>query len=202
MAPALGVGWLGVSRSLVRSATVTTCGYLSASTPPSASRFSTRSASIRTGGGIGYAALAHGRRASTVASPPNVDAGVETRLLTVGVPKEAGDENRVSQSPDSIRNLIKSGFSVVVQAGAGNASSFSDADYEAAGAKIGSRDAAFGADIVLKVHAPQPGEVRCILLERAGVCAWESASSFAPDLDFRCHFSGPRLMRYRCTRLT
>jgi NAD(P) transhydrogenase len=38
--------------------------------------------------------------------------------LTIGVIKETfPGENRVSQSPDSVRNLVKEGFTVVVQAG-------------------------------------------------------------------------------------
>lgn len=38
--------------------------------------------------------------------------------LTIGVLKETfGGENRVSQTPDSIRSLVNAGFNVVVQAG-------------------------------------------------------------------------------------
>ena len=55
--------------------------------------------------------------------------------LTVGVAKETFPlEKRVVQSPESVALLVKSGFNVQVQAGAGEASKYSDAAYEEAGA--------------------------------------------------------------------
>ena len=46
------------------------------------------------------------------------DQGVPYEELTVGVLKEEEQgENRVSQSPDTVKNLVKAGFTVVVERG-------------------------------------------------------------------------------------
>ena len=51
--------------------------------------------------------------------------------------------------------LKKAGFkNVIVESGAGISANFSDADYEKAGATIGSTKEAFNQDIVLKVRPP------------------------------------------------
>ncbi|SPQ97116.1 unnamed protein product (mitochondrion) [Plasmodiophora brassicae] len=82
--------------------------------------------------------------------------GIPYANLTIGVPKEVADgEARVAQTPDTCAALVRKGFRVVVQSGAGAASNFSDADYAAAGATIVPTAAdAFNADIVLKVRPP------------------------------------------------
>lgn len=59
-------------------------------------------------------------------------------------------------TPEGIQRLIKAGYkSVLVEKGAGVASSVSDQDYEKAGATIVSTKEAFQADLVLKVRPPQ-----------------------------------------------
>jgi NAD(P) transhydrogenase subunit alpha len=69
-------------------------------------------------------------------------------------------ERRVALIPDTVSRLVKAGFDVWVEAGAGDLSFFADAAYEAAGATV-IADAAtlWGeADIVLKVKPPQQRE--------------------------------------------
>ena len=80
--------------------------------------------------------------------------GTSYEELTVGVPKERFPlEKRVAATPESVQRLVKPGFNVVMEAGAGEASHFSDADYEAAGAKIVSKDDVWKeSDIVMKVR--------------------------------------------------
>ena len=57
--------------------------------------------------------------------------------MTIGIPKEVKiQEHRVSMIPSSARELIKRGHRVVVEAGAGAASSYPNSEYEAAGAEI------------------------------------------------------------------
>ena len=71
--------------------------------------------------------------------------------MIVGVVKEASlGERRVSATPVTVGQLLSLGYSVVVDAGAGEAASFRDRDYVAAGATIGE---ATDADIVLGVNA-------------------------------------------------
>src|ERR1700710_1760148 len=74
------------------------------------------------------------------------------------------DETRVAAPPDSVKKLIGLGFSVVIEAGAGTAASFGDADYAAAGASIvaGLTEALSNANVVLKVRAPADEEVAAL----------------------------------------
>lgn len=82
--------------------------------------------------------------------------------LVIGVPKEtAAGEKRVATVPEIVEKLIKLGFTVAVQSGAGEAANFSDEAYRAAGAEIVDGAAALWAraDIVFKVRPPSPEEV-------------------------------------------
>ncbi len=79
--------------------------------------------------------------------------------MIIGVPKEIKDnEYRVSMTPAGTHELVDAGHTVLVETGAGEGSHFSDSDYEAAGAKIVSRDEAWGAEMVIKVKEPLPDE--------------------------------------------
>src|SRR5580765_6604723 len=81
----------------------------------------------------------------------------------IGVPREVfPGEKRVATVPDVVPKLAKLGFGVIVQSGAGEAASISDAAYEAAGARIvaDAASAWSGADIIFKVRAPTLDEVR------------------------------------------
>ncbi len=77
--------------------------------------------------------------------------------MIIAIPKEiVPQEHRVAASPQSVRRLLKQGFEVRIETGAGRAAFFSDADYKAAGAKvIGNPEALFSeADVVAKVQNP------------------------------------------------
>ena len=74
--------------------------------------------------------------------------------MIVGVPRESfPGERRVALVPLSVPNLVKAGFEVVVEAGAGVAAGYLDAEYAAKGAKIVSdRTEVFrSADVVVQV---------------------------------------------------
>ncbi len=78
--------------------------------------------------------------------------------MMIGVPREVHPgERRVAATPETVQQLIKLGFAVTVQAGAGEAASFGDAAYDAAGASVVPDASSLyaAADIVLKVRAPQ-----------------------------------------------
>ena len=80
-----------------------------------------------------------------------------TSPLTVGVPTEIKDnENRVSVAPDGVAELAHTGHTVLVQAGAGTGSRFSDEEFADAGATIvADADAVFEAsDLIVKVKEP------------------------------------------------
>lgn len=82
--------------------------------------------------------------------------------LLIGVPKEtAPGEKRVATVPEAVEKLIKLGFSVAIESGAGDAANCSDEAYRAVGAQV-LPDAATlwaQADIVFKVRAPSSAEV-------------------------------------------
>eukprot|EP00536_Pseudo-nitzschia_multiseries_P018046 jgi/Psemu1/328717/estExt_fgenesh1_pg.C_20840002 len=82
--------------------------------------------------------------------------------LTIGVIKETfKGENRVSQTPDSVSGLVKAGFTVIVESGAGDNASFSDSLYMDAGAVVLSdAEQVFqDADIITKIRPPSDDEV-------------------------------------------
>jgi H+-translocating NAD(P) transhydrogenase subunit alpha len=84
---------------------------------------------------------------------------------TIGVPRETfAGEKRVATVPDVVEKLIKLGFGVHVETGAGAAANFDDAAYEAAGARIAASAAELyaGSDLIFKVRAPTPDEIALI----------------------------------------
>src|SRR5258705_7626430 len=77
----------------------------------------------------------------------------------IAVPREtAAGEKRVATVPEVVEKLIKLGFRVAVQSGAGDAANFSDESYRAAGAEV-MQDVWPSADIIFKVRAPSAAEV-------------------------------------------
>jgi H+-translocating NAD(P) transhydrogenase subunit alpha len=87
----------------------------------------------------------------------------EEGALIIGVVRESQPgEARVSATPDTAAQLIKLGYEVVVEPGAGAGSKFTDEAYAAAGARIGE---ALKADIVLGVNAPSAAQLDAL---RAG----------------------------------
>ena len=82
--------------------------------------------------------------------------------LLIGVPKEVfPGEKRVATVPEVVQKLIKQGFRVAVEAGAGDAAQINDDAYRAAGAEIVADRATLWAmsDIVFKVRGPNRDEV-------------------------------------------
>jgi len=82
--------------------------------------------------------------------------------MRIGVPKEtAAGEKRIATVPDVVQKLVKLGFTVAVQSGAGDAANFSDDTYREAGAEVlpTAADVWARSDIVFKVRAPSADEV-------------------------------------------
>ena len=80
--------------------------------------------------------------------------------MRIGVPRETRPrETRVSATPATVVQLVKLGYDVVVESGAGAASSFPDEAYAEAGATVGTTEDAWGADVVLRVNAPATDEI-------------------------------------------
>ena len=83
--------------------------------------------------------------------------------MQIGVPKEtAPNERRVALVPDAVGRLVKAGYEIVVEQGAGAGAAFPDEAFRAAGATlVGAPADVFGrSDVVLKVQPPTPAEIR------------------------------------------
>ena len=95
-------------------------------------------------------------------TPTTVAPETSKRSQRIGVPREVfPGEKRVATVPEVVEKLIKLGFSVAVESGAGDAANCSDEAYRAAGATVISDVAELWAtsDIVFKVSVPTPEEV-------------------------------------------
>lgn len=81
--------------------------------------------------------------------------------MKVAIPTEIkNSEYRVAITPAGVHDLVANGHDVAIQAGAGSGSSITDAEYEAAGARIvPDADAVWDdAELILKVKEPTPAE--------------------------------------------
>ena len=80
--------------------------------------------------------------------------------MIVGVPREIkNEEYRVAMTPNGAKEFVNAGHSVIVEAGAGIGSGFSDDQYKAAGAELAPVDDVFArADMIYKVKEPLPSE--------------------------------------------
>ncbi|MEI7056276.1 Re/Si-specific NAD(P)(+) transhydrogenase subunit alpha [Nocardioides sp. CCNWLW239] len=83
--------------------------------------------------------------------------------MLIGVTRETKPgETRVAATPATVKQLTGLGYDVVIEGGAGEASSFTDEAYAEAGARIGTAADAWGADLVFRVNAPSIGEVELL----------------------------------------
>jgi alanine dehydrogenase len=90
--------------------------------------------------------------------------------MRIGVPTEIkSHEYRVGMTPSGVRELVRAGHEIVVQAGAGLGVGISDGEYQAAGARLEPDvEALFRAvDLIVKVKEPQP--IECARLRRGQI---------------------------------
>jgi len=88
--------------------------------------------------------------------------------MHIGVPAETRThEARVAATPETVKKYVQAGHRVTIERGAGAAASFTDDAYEAVGAELVEADAAFSADLVLKVQSPS--ETELAFVKRGGV---------------------------------
>jgi H+-translocating NAD(P) transhydrogenase subunit alpha len=80
--------------------------------------------------------------------------------MRIGVPKETAEgERRVALIPDVVKSLRSSELDVAVESGAGVDAGHPDPEYSEAGAEVDGADAAWGADVVLRVAVPTGEEI-------------------------------------------
>ena len=82
--------------------------------------------------------------------------------VSLTVLKEAKSETRVAATPETVKKMSAKGISVTVEAGAGAASGFTDADYKSAGASLAKAvgPALKKSDVVMGVRAPSAAQVK------------------------------------------
>ena len=79
--------------------------------------------------------------------------------MIIGVPKEVKiQEYRVAIVPGGVKELVEAGHEVLIEAGAGVGSGFSDQEYMLSGARIVSTKEAWGVELVVKVKEPLRSE--------------------------------------------
>ena len=84
--------------------------------------------------------------------------------LFIGIPKETShQERRICLTPDAVNSLTSHGHRVMVEAGAGESSSYSDKEYSDAGAEV-TQDPkkVFGCPMILKVEPASLAEIEII----------------------------------------
>ena len=100
--------------------------------------------------------------------------------MIIAIPKETlKNETRVSATPHSVAELIKAGYTVRLESGAGDASFFYDEDYKEKGSEIIAEKNKLiqDANIILKVTPPTIEEIN--LMSKGSVCV----SFFQPTID-------------------
>jgi len=120
-------------------------------------------------------------------------------MQNIFIPKESvKNETRVAATPETVKRMIKAGFSVTIEAGAGYGANIPDKMYQEAGAEVnsGNENLWTEADIILKVAAPTENEAKLaksesIIIgflapyknhEMVGIFAQNNVSSFAMEL--------------------
>lgn len=102
--------------------------------------------------------------------------------MRIGTPRETLEgEARVAMTPDSARQIAKLGHECVIEAGAGEASGFSDADYRSAGVEIvaSAGEIWTAADIVAKVRPPTGAEMQNLREGQALICLFDAGENSA-----------------------
>lgn len=110
--------------------------------------------------------------------------------MKIAVPKETKvKENRVALSPDVVKDLVKKGFTVTIEKGAGENSYFNDDTYTAAGASVADRKSVFsGADVVMSVNAPGAEEISW--MKKGGILLSFMYAATHPELVDACVKAG------------
>lgn len=102
-----------------------------------------------------------------------LEVGRHKSELFIGVPKETSyQERRICLTPDAVNSLTAHGHRVMIEAGAGLSSSYSDKDYSDAGAEI-THDTkkVFGCPMILKVEPPTVKEIEMMNMQTIVISA-------------------------------
>ena len=85
--------------------------------------------------------------------------------MIIGVPKETlNGENRVGVTSNTVKELVKKDFTVLIESSAGSGAFINNSDYESAGAQIvnETQELYKSCDMIVKVNPPNPNEIEMI----------------------------------------
>ena len=110
--------------------------------------------------------------------------------MIIGIPKEIKlKENRVAITPDVTKDLVKKGFEVLLEKGAGLNSFYADEAYLTAGAKAVELSELYAnSDVIAKVNPPSPEEV--LKMKKGAVLISFMWAATNPDLVKACCEAG------------
>jgi NAD(P) transhydrogenase subunit alpha len=109
--------------------------------------------------------------------------------VLVGIPRESKDgEALVAATPTTVSQLRRLGYEVVIETGAGLLATHPDTAYADVGAAVVSGNEVWESDVVVKVNAPTPAEIRALRPEATVVSLMAPARS--PELVERLHGAG------------
>ena len=75
--------------------------------------------------------------------------------------ESAPGETRVAATPETVKKFTALGAELAIESGAGEAASIADADFEAEGASVATREKVLGgADAILCINGPEPGSLK------------------------------------------
>ena len=85
--------------------------------------------------------------------------------MIIGAVKEKKKfENRVSISPDDVKNYVKAGHQVFIEKGAGSLSGFNDKSYKESGASLSTSKEVFkNSDIILKINRLEKNNLKLLI---------------------------------------
>ena len=80
-------------------------------------------------------------------------------MMRIGIPKEKNNnETRVAIVPVSVPKLMKLGFDIIIEKGAGEKSGYSDSEYEEKGAKLSNLKDVMDSELVASINIPLVAE--------------------------------------------
>jgi len=83
--------------------------------------------------------------------------------MRIGIPMESSpSETRVAATPKTVAQLVKLGYEVVIEEGAGALAAYPDALYVEQGAQIVGKAVAWAADVVCKINPPIDAEIKAM----------------------------------------
>ena len=100
--------------------------------------------------------------------------------MRIGVPREPADQPRVAASPQTVERMIRMGYEVLVERGAGTRAQFPDDAYEPPGAQSASGVRIWGCEVVVSASAPT--EEHLALMSRGAVLICRLDPARRPDL--------------------